>query len=277
MGLYVSTSTFGVVDAPVGFEELNDVTVEVMKVKTRNGQALDGWKFGVGIDYDVVNPDTTALDQSISSAYTYGANGAAPRSVWGITKLPFGGGCAGGGYAPMKNARALARGQSMTTGTTLPNTARGNGFVDSSYFWMSLPAGGTSQGSMNSADDQDAFATIMEHDFAPGGDSIMFAVAHWAKFLVSSPQSGSNYTSLANLLNQWMGFGRGDVNGDGIVNLADIIYLADFVASSGPGPIPFAHLGDVNGDALTNAADVTYLVNYYFHYGPCPVGEFIIQ
>jgi len=276
MGLYVSTSTFGVVDAPAGFTALNDVSVEVMKVKTRNGQVLNNWKFGVGIDYDVVNPDTTNIDRTISTVYTYGANGAAPRSVWGIVKLPFGGGCAGSSYEPIKNARSLARGQSMTTPTTnVPS--RGNGFVDSSYFWMSLPIGASSQGAMNSADDQDAFATIVEHSFTAGGDSIQFAVAHFAKLLVPNPQLSSNYTSLANLLNQWMGFGRGDVNNDGVVNLADIIYLADYVASSGPGPIPFAHLGDVDGDGLTNAADVTYLMSYYFYYGPCPVGEFIIQ
>jgi hypothetical protein len=186
-------------------------------------------------------------------------------------KLPF-----GGIYEPIKSVRALDRGQSMTTPSS-GGTARGNGFCDSSYFWMSLAPSGTSQGSMHAADDQDAFATIAEHSFTAGGDSIQFAVAHFARMSQASPAVSSNYASLANLLNQWMGFGRGDVNNDGAVNLADVIYLAENINAAGPGPIPFAHLGDVDGDGLTTSADLTYMINYYFHFGPAPVGQFIIQ
>ncbi len=275
MGLYVSTSTFGAVDVAAPYEMLNDVSVEVMKVKTRNGQQLDNWKFGVGIDFDIVNPDTIGIDRTISTAFAYGADENLGAKVWGMVKLPFGGGCTGDIYTPIKNVKALARAQSMTTPST-GGTARGNGFVDSSYFWMSQPIGGSSQGSMHSADDQDVFATFVEKSFAAGGDSVQFAVAHFA-MVVDGPTNSANYAPLATLLNKWVGFGRGDINNDGIVNLADIIALADNVAGSGPGAIPFAHLGDVNNDGSINSADVTYLVNYYFHYGPCPVGAFIIQ
>lgn len=275
MGLAVSTSTFGAVDVAAPYTMLNNVSVEVMKVKTRNGQALNNWKFGVGIDYDVVNPDTSGIDRNISTVWTWGADVTTSAKVWGIVKLPFGSGCAGDIYTPLKNVKALARAQSMTTPTN-NTSARGNGFVDSSYFWMSQPIGGSSQGSMHSADDQDMFATFVEKSFAAGGDSVQFALAHFA-MVVNTPSSSANYAPLANLLNKWVGFGRGDINNDGIVNLADIIALADNVAGSGPGAIPFAHLGDVNNDGSINSADVTYLVNYYFHYGPCPVGAFIIQ
>ncbi len=275
MGLYVSTSTFGAVDVAAPYEMLNDVSVEVMKVKTRNGQQLDNWKFGVGIDYDIVNPDTCGIDRTISTVFTYGADANLGAKVWGMVKLPFGGGCAGEEYTPLKNTKALDRAQSMTS-SSAGGTARGNGFVDSSYFWMSQPIGGSSQGSMHSADDQDVFATFVEKSFAAGGDSIMFAIAHFA-MVVDGPTNSANYAPLATLLNKWVGYGRGDINNDGIVNLADIIALADNVAGSGPGAIPFAHLGDVNNDGSINSADVTYLVNYYFHYGPCPVGAFIIQ
>ncbi len=275
MGLKVSSSTFGAVDVPAPYTMLNNVSVEVMKVKTRNGQAVNNWKFGCGIDYDVVNPDTTGIDRTISTAWTYGADGAS-STVWGVVKLPFGSGCAGSTIQPIKNAKALARAQSMTS-SSAGGTARGNGFADSSYAWMSLAPGGYSQGSMHSADDQDAFYTFVENNFAAGGDSIQFAVAHFAMLAVPSPSNSANYAPLANLLNKWVGFGRGDINNDGAVNLADIIALADNVAGSGPGAIPFAHLGDVNGDGSVNGADVTYMVNYYFHYGPCPVGKFIIQ
>ncbi|MBK7143098.1 MAG: PQQ-binding-like beta-propeller repeat protein [bacterium] len=277
MGLVVSTSTFGAVDVAAPYTMLNDVSVEIMKVKTRNGQELNNWKFGVGIDYDVVNPDTAGIDRTISTVFTYGADITAPtpQKVWGMVKLPFGGGCAGDEYTPLKNVKALARAQSMTSPST-GGTARGNGFADSSYFWMNQPIGGSSQGSMHSADDQDVFATFVEKSFAAGGDSVSFAIAHFAMNVVD-PEITSHYAPLATLLNKWVGYGRGDINNDGVVNLADIIALADNVAGSGPGAIPFAHLGDVDGDGLINGADVTYLVNYYFHYGPCPVGKFIIQ
>jgi hypothetical protein len=275
MGLKVSSSTFGAVDVPAPYQMLNDVSVEVMKVKTRNGQAVNNWKFGCGIDYDVVNPDTTAIDRTISTAWTYGA-GLPTSTVWGVVKLPFGSGCAGSTIQPIKNSRALARAQSMTSPSN-GGTARGNGFCDSSYAWMSLAPGGTSQGPMHSADDQDAFYTFVENNFAAGGDSIQFAVAHFGMMAVPDPELSSNYAPLANLLNKWVGFGRGDINNDGAINLADIIALADNVAGSGPGAIPFQHLGDVDGDGSVLMADVTYMVNYYFHYGPCPVGKFIIQ
>ncbi len=77
------------------------------------------------------------------------------------------------------------------------------------------------------------------------------------------------------MVNKWVGFGRGDVNNDNSINLADLVYLSQTVAG-GPGAIPFAHLADVNADGAIDAADVTFLVNYYFNYGNCPSGAFIV-
>ena len=80
---------------------------------------------------------------------------------------------------------------------------------------------------------------------------------------------------MANFVNQFAGFGRGDVNNDGAIHLADIMYLNNYVVFSGPGPIPFLHLGDVNNDGLTDAGDVTYLLDFYFVDGECPVGDWM--
>ena len=80
--------------------------------------------------------------------------------------------------------------------------------------------------------------------------------------------------ALADLINKWSGFGRGDVNNDGGINLADIIYLAGTV-NGGPGSVPFEHLSDVNADSAIDVADVNYLIDYYFNCGPCPMGDFI--
>jgi hypothetical protein len=62
----------------------------------------------------------------------------------------------------------------------------------------------------------------------------------------------------------------GDVNGDGIVNVGDIIALVNYLYRGGAPPdIPSQ--ADVNGDCLVNVGDVVYLVNYLYRNGPAPV------
>ena len=80
---------------------------------------------------------------------------------------------------------------------------------------------------------------------------------------------------MAYFVNKWAGFGRGDVNNDNLVNLADIIHLASYVNAGGAGPVPFMHLGDVNNDLAVDAGDITYLSDYYFNCGACPVGDWM--
>ena len=47
----------------------------------------------------------------------------------------------------------------------------------------------------------------------------------------------------------------GDANGNGLIEVADIVFLTNFVASGGPAPIPLAN-GDFNGDCIIDAEDV---------------------
>jgi serine protease AprX len=61
----------------------------------------------------------------------------------------------------------------------------------------------------------------------------------------------------------------GDVNGDGEVDIGDVIYLVNYLFSGGSAPNPL-FLGDVNCDELVNIEDVIYLVNYLFLGGPEP-------
>jgi len=62
---------------------------------------------------------------------------------------------------------------------------------------------------------------------------------------------------------------RGDANGDGVINSADVVYLINYLFKGGPTPDPL-WVGDVNSDGVINSADVVYLINYLFKGGPPP-------
>jgi hypothetical protein len=64
-------------------------------------------------------------------------------------------------------------------------------------------------------------------------------------------------------------FLRGDVNANGVINSADVVYLINYLFISGPAPVPW-RAGDVNADGAINASDVVYLINYLFIGGPPP-------
>jgi len=62
----------------------------------------------------------------------------------------------------------------------------------------------------------------------------------------------------------------GDVNVDGVLTSADIIYLVGYVFKAGPPPQPIALSGDVDCSGATTSADIIYLVNFVFKSGPAP-------
>jgi outer membrane protein assembly factor BamB len=64
---------------------------------------------------------------------------------------------------------------------------------------------------------------------------------------------------------------RGDCNGDGVINMTDVVYLINynFLVPPGPTPKPWA-AGDVNCDGIVNVIDVIYLINYLFLVPPGP-------
>ncbi|MCK4858531.1 MAG: hypothetical protein KAT58_11220 [candidate division Zixibacteria bacterium] len=62
----------------------------------------------------------------------------------------------------------------------------------------------------------------------------------------------------------------GDVNEDNWVNIADVVYLLDWIFDEGPEPIPNWRSGEVDCNGYTNIADVVYLIYYIFAGGPPP-------
>jgi hypothetical protein len=61
----------------------------------------------------------------------------------------------------------------------------------------------------------------------------------------------------------------GYLNDDGIINIADVVFLINylFIAGSPPNPV---QKGDANCDGVVNIADVVYLINYLFIGGAPP-------
>jgi len=66
------------------------------------------------------------------------------------------------------------------------------------------------------------------------------------------------------------GIAPGDLNGDGSIDIADVVFSVNYLFASGPAPDPL-EAGDVNCDGTVDVADVTYLINYLFIGGPPPV------
>jgi uncharacterized delta-60 repeat protein len=68
---------------------------------------------------------------------------------------------------------------------------------------------------------------------------------------------------------KYVQFLRGDANGDGVINVTDVVYLINYLFIDGPAPDPVL-VGDVNCDGVVNVTDVVYLINYLFIGGPPP-------
>ncbi len=63
----------------------------------------------------------------------------------------------------------------------------------------------------------------------------------------------------------------GDCNGDGTVDIGDVVYLINYLYKNGSAPDP-VEAGDVNSDQTVDLGDVVHLINYLFKGGP-PPGE----
>jgi hypothetical protein len=90
--------------------------------------------------------------------------------------------------------------------------------------------------------------------------------AYWWKVRARDPWGE---TSWSNQVFSFRVENYGDVNGDGTINLGDVVFLINFLFKGGPPPQPVS-VGDVNGDCEVNLGDVVYLINYLFKGGPRP-------
>jgi len=61
----------------------------------------------------------------------------------------------------------------------------------------------------------------------------------------------------------------GDVTGDSLVDVADIVFLLNYLFLGGPPPNPPA-AGDINSDCFIGISDIVWLMNYLYRHGPPP-------
>ncbi len=261
MGLRVDSRTVGA----VGFAPLANLTVEIFEVTERNGDPVAGWKFASTVDWDMSGSYVDIMHMDADASAGFGTAYPHSDNPWGQIKLPYG--C--GDPVPNTTMDPMINVVSMN-----PDDGWWADIYMGEVAWdlMNLPHGYHELGLMNgSQPDMQGHMTLVEYDFE-GGDTYEFAVATFGLAGATTPDY-PEVSALSALANKWVGAGRGDVNNDGEVDLADVMHLANWVNDPGlnPGPIPFMHLGDVNCDGEVLLDDVMYLVAYLYTVdGPCP-------
>ena len=61
----------------------------------------------------------------------------------------------------------------------------------------------------------------------------------------------------------------GDFDASGEINIADIVYLINYIFGSGGAPLDLRK-GDIDCDNFTSIADAVYMIQYIFADGPAP-------
>jgi hypothetical protein len=117
-----------------------------------------------------------------------------------------------------------------------------------------------------------------QHNIA-AGDSLDMPITIYSKGLVAGLYSGflnfvSNDTAFSSdsipvNLTVTGEFTCGDADGDGNVNMLDILHLIAYLYKGGVAPEPLV-AADVNGDGSINMLDILYLIAYLYKGGPEP-------
>jgi hypothetical protein len=111
----------------------------------------------------------------------------------------------------------------------------------------------------------------------PASGSSIYKVVFLAFPFEAVPEGGADpdnaKTVMKRILN-WFGIGErtfihGDANGDGVINLGDVVYLITYLYRGGPAPVPLL-AGDATCDGAVNLGDVVYLITYLYRGGPAP-------
>lgn len=89
--------------------------------------------------------------------------------------------------------------------------------------------------------------------------------------LVVAPSAGNSPQEVSVRMRVWRFHGDNDY--DGIIMIADLVYLVEYMFSNGPRPEPQLHVGDLTCNLIINVEDLVYMVDYMFNGGPIPCGN----
>jgi len=64
----------------------------------------------------------------------------------------------------------------------------------------------------------------------------------------------------------------GEVNGDGAINIGDVVFVINYIFREGPPSEPQSR-SDANGDGAVNIGDPVFIISYIFREGPPPVTD----
>jgi hypothetical protein len=88
-------------------------------------------------------------------------------------------------------------------------------------------------------------------------------------YVTGTSKSSGSWEDFVTVKYVQTGLWRGDTNGDGIIDLGDLVYLINFLYKGGPAPDALT-VGDCNCDGVVDIGDVIFLINYLFRDGPSP-------
>jgi hypothetical protein len=241
-----------------------DFKLVVVDVINRNAAPVNGLYYGVFEDWDPVGGDNGNADMVEGYAYIYGTT-----NVYGHMGLP-----RSGSYWPdgSKTDPAYNVKINDNAAEVYPTAACAECPLDSLFAWIDTRPEGNVEITNPGVTDRSYEFAMGKRDLAGNGEfSYGFAIFG---FLNSADFPG-DATALSKFVNKYAGFARGDVNDDDLIDLRDLVKLANYVGSGGPGPAPFKHLGDVDADGDVDSDDCTYLAAYYFTGGQPPQSTFV--
>jgi hypothetical protein len=265
MGIRVEEYMYGAIDVPAPADLLNNVVVYRLNVTNRNVDPITV-HMGAFQDFDLEQNTFDLFDFDGVNQIMWGAscsgvdvtntkvwgNGqvACDVDMWGVRTLD--------AQQAMWHADYVAL-DSMYYWMTDPGEAgrTWQAGIDENY-----PCDPASE-----SDDRDAWMSFRAFNL---GDSETITSGFYQFGLVGDVTDAAAYADLAKVIKEFCGFNRGDMNQNGGIDLGDVVALYNILYGTGAGPL-FEHSMDVNGDGLVDGSDILYLADYHFYCTNPPV------